>query len=76
MEHYNGATWEVYRQDAWAGDGPPEGAHWEPFAASAVVAHDGQRASLGGGLSSKGETIWWRRKEPPQGTAGTREAVR
>ncbi len=55
----------VYRQDVWADEESP-GSGWEPFAASVSVVHNGLRDSLGGGIESVGETIWWRMLEGPR----------
>lgn len=53
------ADWEVFRQDVFDGEKPPEGAGWEPFAAQAEL--NRQRESLGGDWAD-GEIVWWRRR--------------
>lgn len=50
--------WEVFRQDVFDGNDPPEGEQWKPFAAWCEMVH--QRESLGGNYAD-GEVVWWRR---------------
>ncbi len=58
--------WEIYRQDVFEEELPPEGKGWEPFSASALVAHNGMRESLGGGIKVEHEVVWWRREAPDE----------